>query len=105
MRVGCNKVGNGDGGKSNGDKGDRQAMATRAMAKAKATMTMSAVAAVEVVMATAMVMVTATAASTTTERGSAKVAKGKQAIAKVNRRSSSAQHNNHPTTKSKEWQM
>jgi hypothetical protein len=49
--------------------------------------------------ATATAMVTATAAAMTTERGLAKVAKGKQARAKVNRRSSSAQHNNQPTTK------
>jgi hypothetical protein len=39
------------------------------------------------------------AAATTTEQGSAKVTKGKQATAKVSRRSSSAQHNNQPTTK------
>jgi hypothetical protein len=30
-RVVCDKEGNGDGGKSNGDKGGRRAMATRAM--------------------------------------------------------------------------
>jgi hypothetical protein len=30
-RVACNKEGNGNGGKSNGDKGDGQATATRAM--------------------------------------------------------------------------
>jgi hypothetical protein len=70
------------------------------MAKVKATMTMSAVAVAEVATATAMVK--ATAVATTTEWGSAKVAKGKQATAKVNRRSSSAQHNNQPTTK---WGM
>jgi hypothetical protein len=93
-RVVCDKEGNGDGGKSNGYEGDGQATATRVMAKVKATMTTTAVAVVEVV--------TATAAATTTERGSAKVAKGKQATAKVNRRSSSAQHNYQPTTK---WGM
>jgi hypothetical protein len=60
-------------------------------------MTMSAVAVAEV--ATVMAMVKRTAAAMTTEWGSAKVAKGKQATAKVNRRSSSAQHNNQPTTK------
>ncbi len=33
-RVACDKEGNGDGYKSNGDKGDRQATATRAMVMA-----------------------------------------------------------------------
>jgi hypothetical protein len=35
-RVACNKEGNGDGCKSNGNKGDGQAMATRAMVTAMA---------------------------------------------------------------------
>ncbi len=35
-RVACNEEGNGDGGKSNGDKGGGRAMATRAMAMEKA---------------------------------------------------------------------
>jgi hypothetical protein len=35
-RVACNKEGNGDGGKSNGNEGGGQAMATRAMAMEKA---------------------------------------------------------------------
>jgi hypothetical protein len=98
-RVACDEEGNGNGGKSNGYKGDGQATATRVMVKLKATMTTTAmaVAEVETVMATAMV--TAMAVVTTTERGSAKDAKGKQATAKVNRRSSSAQHNNQPTIK------
>jgi hypothetical protein len=56
-RVACNKEGNGDGGKSNGYEGDRQATAMRVMAKVKATMTTSAVAVAEV--ATAITMVTA----------------------------------------------
>jgi hypothetical protein len=96
-RVVCNKEGDGNGGKSDGYKGDGRVTATRVMAKVKAMMTTSAVAVVEV--ATAMAMVTATAAVMTTEWGSAKVVKGKQATAKVNSRSSSAQHNNQPTTK------
>jgi hypothetical protein len=99
-RVAYDNEGNGDGGKSNGNEGDRQATATKVMAKVKATMTTSAVAVAEMVMATAMV--TAMAEAMTTERGSAKDAKGKQATAKVNRRSSSTQHNNQPTTK---WGM
>jgi hypothetical protein len=98
-RVACNKEGNGDGGKSDGYKGDGQARATRVMAKVKATMTTTAVAVAEVATVMATVMVTVTAAATTTERGSAKVAKGKQATSKVNRRGSSTQHNNQPTTK------
>ncbi len=71
-------------------------MATRAMETVKETMATAAMVAVVVVTVTAMVTVTAVA--TTTERGSAK-AKGKQATAKTNRRSSSMQHNNQPTTK------
>ncbi len=51
------------------------------------------------VVGTATVMVTAMVAATTTEQGSAKVAKGKQATAKVKRRSSSTQDNNQPSTK------
>ncbi len=98
-RVACDEEGDGNGGKSNGYEGDRQATATRVMAKVKATMIITAVAIAEVETVTATAMVTATAAATTTEWGSAKVAKGKQATAKVNRRSSSAQHNNQPTTK------
>jgi hypothetical protein len=98
-RVACDKEGNGIGGKSNGYEGDGQATGTRVMAKVKAIMTMTAVAVAEVATVMAMAMLTATAAATTTERGSAKVAKGKQATAKVNRRSSSIQHNNQPTTK------
>ena len=98
-RVACDKEGAGTGGKSNGYKGDGQATATRVMAKVKATMTTTAVAVAEVATVTVMAIVTAMAAATTTEWGSAKVAKGKQATAKVNRRSSSAQHNNQPTTK------
>ncbi len=35
-RVACNKEGNGNGGKSNGNKDGRQAMATRAIATVKA---------------------------------------------------------------------
>ncbi len=46
-----------------------------------------------------MAMVTAMAVATTTERGSAKVARVKQATAKVKRMSSIAQHNNQLTTK------
>jgi hypothetical protein len=98
-RVAWDEEGNGNGGKSNGYEGDGQAMATRVMAKVKAMMTTTAVAVAEVATVTATAMVTATAAVMTTEWGSAKVAKGKQATAKVNRRSSSVQHNNQPTTK------
>jgi hypothetical protein len=47
----------------------------------------------------ATVMVTALAVVGTTERGSAKPVRGKQATAKVKRRSSSVQQNNRPTTK------
>jgi hypothetical protein len=47
-RVACNEKGNGDGVKSNGYEGDRQATATRVMAKVKATMTTAAVAVAEV---------------------------------------------------------
>jgi hypothetical protein len=36
MRVACDEEGDGDGGKSDGDKGGRQATATRAMATEKA---------------------------------------------------------------------
>ncbi len=58
-----------------------------------------AVAAVTVmVVATVTAMVMAIAAATTTEQGSTKVARGKQAIAKVKRWSSSAQHKNQPRT-------
>jgi hypothetical protein len=96
-RVACNEEGNGNNGKSNGYEGDGQAMATSVMAKVKATMTTSAVAVAEMAMATAMV--TVMAAVTTAEWGSAKIVKGKQATAKVNRRSRRAQHNNQPTTK------
>jgi hypothetical protein len=46
------------------------------------------------VAAMATAMVTAMAAATTTERGSAKIARGKQATAKVKRRIRKAQHNN-----------
>jgi hypothetical protein len=96
-RVACDKEGNSNGGKSDGYKGDGRATAMRVMVKVKVTMTTSAVAVAEVAAATAMV--TVMTAATTTERGSAKVAKGKQGTAKVNRRSSSAQRNNQRTTK------
>jgi hypothetical protein len=101
-RVACNEKGDGNGGKSDGYKCDRQAkatrvMVTRVMATAKGTMAMAAVG--EVVVATATAIVTVMAAGTTTEWGSSKVTKGEQATAKVNRRGSSAQHNNQQTTK------
>jgi hypothetical protein len=48
--------------------------------------------------AEATIMVTATAVATTTDWRSANVARGKQATAKVKRRSTSVQHNNQPTT-------
>ncbi len=98
-RVACNEEGDSNGGKSDGYEGDGQAMATRVMAKVKATMTTTAVAVAEVATVKATAMVTAMTVAMTTEQGSAKVAKGKQASAKVNRRSSSVQHNNQPTTK------
>ena len=47
-RVACDEEGDGDGVKSDGYEGDRQAMATRVMAKVKATMTTTAVVVAEV---------------------------------------------------------
>jgi hypothetical protein len=55
---------------------------------------MATAAVVVAVMVTVTAMVTATAAVTTTERGSAKVARGKQATGKAKSRSSGMQHNN-----------
>jgi hypothetical protein len=50
------------------------------------------------VLGMAAAMVTAMAAAIISEPGSEMVARGKQAIAKVKRRSSSAECNNQPTT-------
>ncbi len=53
----------------------------------------------EAVATTAMAMVTVMAVARTSDQGSSKVARGKQATAKVKRRSSSAQQKNQPITK------
>jgi hypothetical protein len=84
-RVACDKEGDGDGGKSDGYEGDKQATATRLMAKrvmatAKVTMATAAVAAA--VVATATAMVTVTAVATSTEPGISKGYEGEASNSK-----------------------